>query len=140
MKKTVTRLTLAFLAGVFPASAKQNLDHTADPEFLHVLLQQKLDSGIHGRAIAIDIRHPGRALRNGWHYIDALRCGWYSDGGVTEFYAYDGSFVVWDLGLAPGDAAVLATALAVPCVHGNKLGFHIYDGVHYNKTESFTYP
>lgn len=140
MKKLVTVSALIFLATAPFASAKDKSDRAVGPEFLHSLLQQKLSSGIHRGAIAIDIKHPERALRNGWHSIDALYCGWYSDNGTTEFYAYDGSFVVWDLGLSGDDTAVLATGLAIPCVHGNGLRFHIYDGYHYDQTESLTYP
>jgi hypothetical protein len=70
--------------------------------------------------------------------MDAWNCGWYYNGGAPEFYAYDGNTVLWDIGNDPG----LAMALGIPCVHGNKLGYHVTgapDMFHYDKTESFTY-
>lgn len=70
--------------------------------------------------------------------MDALYCGWYYNGGNPQFYAYDGNTVLWDT----SDDHMLATALAIPCVHGYQLGYHVsgvpYDFT-YDKTESFTY-
>jgi hypothetical protein len=134
--KQVGLLALAFLAGISAASATDRPVHSADPEFLHSLLQQKLNSGIPGPMIAIDVDNPGKPLSNGWHYLDARNCGWYYNSGAPEFYVYSGHAVIWDVGADPA----LATALAIPCVAGSKLGYHIIDGVHYDKTESFTSP
>lgn len=113
------------------ASRPVNLD------FLDSLLQQKLASGVvHSPRIVIDVRHPNRPPAKGWHYIDALYCGWSYNNGNSYNYAYDGTSVVYDTG--PDHA--LATAIAIPCVHGYLLGYHIIADGTYDKTESFTYP
>lgn len=137
--KALSLIALLLATGGTMAHASNGLGHRADPEFLNSLLQQKLHMGVSGPHIVIDVRHPDAPVSKGWHYMDALYCGWQYNNGTPFFYAWDGYTVLYDL----SDDHMLATALAIPCVNGYQLGYHVVGAPNnfiYDKTESFTYP
>lgn len=71
-----------------------------------------------------------------WHYIDALYCGWENSNGSLYFYVTDGNATLWDV----TDDHMLATAMAIPCVHGYQLWYRYIGHNTFDETESATYP
>jgi hypothetical protein len=138
--KTAVFAALMLAASSTVLCAKQPSRH-ADPDVLLSLLQQKLSSGVDFHApggIVIDVHHPERPISKGWHYMDAWYCGWEYNSGSPVFYVYDGNTVLWD----NINDYLLAPALAIPCVNGNRIGYYVVGSpanFTYNKTESFTY-
>ncbi|MBV9570526.1 MAG: hypothetical protein JO056_04710 [Alphaproteobacteria bacterium] len=121
------------------ASANGQSARATDPDYLYRKVEPKLSKNAqaHGR-IVIDAHNPDKPITRGWHYMDAVWCGWSYNSGNPYFYVYDGSTSLYDHG-----DLLLAQALAVPCGQGNKLGYYVTgapDNFTYDKTKSFTYP
>jgi hypothetical protein len=120
-KNLILAATILLATGTSGASAKDRIP-PGNLAASYALLQQKLKGGAVAPAgVAVDLRHPNDS-QLGWQYIDALYCGWQAKDGTQYFYATDGNTTYWDV----TTDHMLAAAMAIPCMQGNRLYVHVY--------------